>query len=143
MTLAYSLSQHTTQHTTQHTKGFTLVEMLVALVILAVASVAIYNRSGQAVSTLYALEQRTMANWIAQDHLTRLRLNQRFSEEPLITGRDSEELFTVGRLWAIEVDVSNTDVETMWRVEVAVSVVSEETGQGAPIITATGFLGQF
>jgi len=123
--------------------GFTLVEMLVALVILAVASIAIYGRSGQAVSTLYALEQRTMANWIAQDHLTRLRLNQRFSQDPLNPGRESEDLFTAGRLWAIDVDVTTTEVETMWRVEVAVSVVSEDTGQGDPIITATGFLGQY
>jgi len=124
-------------------RGFTLIEMLVALVILAVASVALYGRSGQAVSTLYSLEQRTMANWIAQDHLTRLRLNQRFSEDPLTTGRESEDLFTVGRLWTIDVEVTDTDVETMWRVEVDVSVVSEEAGKGEPIVTATGFLGQF
>ncbi len=129
--------------TRKPSRGFTLIEMLVALVILAVASIALYGRSGQAVSTLYALEQRTMANWIAQDHLTRLRLNQRFSEDPVSTGRDSEDLFAVGRLWTIDVDVSDTEVETMWRVEVSVSVVSEEAGQGEPIVTATGFLGQF
>lgn len=123
--------------------GFTLVEMLIALVILAVASVALYGRSGQAVSTLYSLEQRTMANWIAQDQLTRLRLNQRFSEQPVITGRESEDLFTVGRLWAIDTEVTDTEVETMWRVEVSVSVVSEDTGKGEPVVTATGFLGQF
>ena len=124
-------------------KGFTLIEMLVALVILAVASVAIYGRSGQAVSTLYSLEQRTLANWIAQDQLTRMRLNRRFSQDPLLTGRDSQELFSGGRLWAIDTDVLDTDVETMWRVEVAVAVVSQETGKGDPRVTAVGFLGQY
>ena len=124
-------------------KGFTLIEMLVALVILAVASVAIYGRSGQAVSTLYSLEQRTLANWIAQDQLTRMRLNRRFTQDPLLTGRDSQELFSGGRLWAIDTDVLDTDVETMWRVEVAVAVVSEDAGKGDPIVTAVGFLGQY
>ena len=132
-----------TGNTEHAAAGFTLIEMLVALVILAVASVAIYGRSGQAVSTLYSLEQRTLANWIAQDHLTRLRLNQRFSEDPILTGSDSEELFTAGRLWAIDTSVIDTEVETMWRVEVEVAVVSEEAGKGDPVVTAVGFLGQY
>ena len=59
-------------------RGFTLIEMLVALVILAVASVAIYGRSGQAVATLYSLKQHTMANCIEQDHLTKMQLQKRF-----------------------------------------------------------------
>ena len=104
---------------------------------------AIYGRSGQAVSTLYSLEQRTLANWIAQDQLTRMRLNRRFTQDPLLTGRDSQELFSGGRLWAIDTDVLDTDVETMWRVEVAVAVVSEDAGKGDPIVTAVGFLGQY
>ncbi len=123
-------------------RGFTLIEMLVALVILAVASVAIYGRSGQAVSTLYNLEQRTLANWIAQDYLTKLRIRQRISTEPLATQNESEEVFTAGRLWAIEVDFSQTELETMQRVEVAVSTVSEDAGRSDPILTAVAFLGE-
>ena len=131
--------------------GFTLIEMLVALVILAVASVAIYGRSGQAVSALYSLEQRTLANWIAQDHMTKLRLRQRSlrlqapdpaSIPPVDTGGESEELFTAGRLWSIDVDISDTELETMKRVEIEVAVVSEEAGRSDPIVTTVGFLGQ-
>lgn len=123
-------------------RGFTLIEMLVALVILAVASVAIYGRSGQAVSTLYSLEQRTLANWIAQDYMTRRRLQQRANPGPVDIGRESEELFSGGRLWAIEAEVTQTDLETMQRIEVAVSTVSEDVGRSDPILTAVGFLGR-
>ena len=132
--------------------GFTLIEMLVALVILAVASVAIYGRSGQAVAALYSLEQRTLANWIAQDHMTKLRLRQRSlrlqapdpSEIPPVdSGGESEEVFTAGRLWSIQVDISETELDTMKRVEIEVSTVSEEAGRSDPILTTVGFLGQY
>jgi len=124
-------------------KGFTLIELLVALVILAVASVAIYGRSGQSVSTLYSLEQRTLANWIAQDHLTGMRLERRHITDPMVEGNQTLELFTAGRLWAIDTQVSATDMETMWRVEVSVAYVTEEAGKSDPVVTATGFLGQY
>ncbi|MEM7217552.1 MAG: type II secretion system minor pseudopilin GspI [Pseudomonadota bacterium] len=122
--------------------GFTLIEMLVALVILAVASVAIYGRAGQSVSQLYSLEQRTIANWIAQDHITKLRIGRRNTTEPIAAGTEREEVYAASRLWDLRVETTETDHPWMHRVEVYVAPVTE-AGVADPVHTSTAFIGRY
>ena len=123
-------------------RGFTLIEMLIALVILAVAAISIFGSSGRSIAQLYALEQRTLADWVAQDYLTQLRLQRRLLTTEIPTGRENEQLFTAGRLWDISVVTSATAVETMRRVEVSVAPVENDV-IGESVYTATAFLGRY
>jgi len=50
-------------------QGFTLIEVLVALVILAVALAAAVRSAGVAADTASDLKERVVAGWIAQDRL--------------------------------------------------------------------------
>ncbi len=55
--------------------GFTLLETLVALSILALALLALLKASMQQINTQHHLRQKTLAQWVAANQLTRLRLS--------------------------------------------------------------------
>lgn len=50
-------------------RGFTLIEILVALAILAVALAAAVRAAGVSVDTTLRVKERLLAGWIAQDRL--------------------------------------------------------------------------
>ena len=53
--------------------GFTLIEVLVALAIVAVALMAALRAAGQGTNTAEALRLRLLASWVAQDALAEHR----------------------------------------------------------------------
>lgn len=54
--------------------GFTLVEVLVALAILAIALAAVLRAMGQAIDLTSDLRERTEALWVAEDRVTEHQL---------------------------------------------------------------------
>ncbi len=62
------------------TAGFTLIEVMVALTIIAISLGALLNTSGaQARNTGY-LKQKTLAHWVAVNELTQIRLAKEFPD---------------------------------------------------------------
>ncbi|OSN05883.1 type II secretion system protein GspI [Lonsdalea britannica] len=59
-------------------RGMTLLEVLVALVVFALAGLAILRTTAQQASTLGRLEEKTFAVWIAENQLTALRLEKQW-----------------------------------------------------------------
>lgn len=55
------------------TAGFTLIEVLIALAILAIALVAIIKVSGQSIEESYAIKQKLAAHWVAMNALARVQ----------------------------------------------------------------------
>jgi len=55
-------------------KGFTLLEVLVALVIVAVALGACLRATGMLADSSAGMRERTLAQWSATNHLARMRL---------------------------------------------------------------------
>ncbi|WP_028024304.1 type II secretion system minor pseudopilin GspI [Enterovibrio calviensis] len=50
-------------------RGFTLIEVLVAMAVFAVAALAVLNATGQHVNTLGVLEEKTFAAMVADNQL--------------------------------------------------------------------------
>lgn len=75
-------------------RGFTLIEVLVAMAVFAVAAMAVLNATGQHVNSLGALEEKTFASMVADNELALFVLDGK----PLSSAKNgSSEL--AGRTW--------------------------------------------
>ena len=74
-------TQNTSRQNSHHkSDGFTLIEVMVALTIIAISLGALLNTSGtQARSTTY-LKQKTLAHWVAVNELTQIRIKKEFPD---------------------------------------------------------------
>lgn len=107
-------------------RGFTLLEVLVALAVVALGLSAAFAATGQSARTTEQLRVRTLAQWAAADALTGLRLA---GELPRGQPRREEEIG--GRVWWIEYRVRQSAAETLRDVEVRVGV-----DRDAPVLAA-------
>jgi general secretion pathway protein I len=116
------------------TSGFTLVEILVALAVLAIALTATAHALGSAVDTTAALRERVLARWVAEDRLTELELK---SEWPALDTKEGDATMGGRRFhWVQETGV--TPVTRLRRVEVSVML----PGAKVPLARLTGFVEQ-
>jgi general secretion pathway protein I len=115
--------------------GFTLIEVMVALLILASGMLAAILSVSQAASNGGYLRERTMAHWIAMNRLTEARLQK---NAPPIS-KTSDEVEMAGRKWKWTMNVTQTQVETMRRIDVEVRPV--EAPENSRLASITGFYG--
>ncbi len=97
-------------------RGFTLVEVLVALVIVALGMAALLGTMSSAADTTVYLREKTFANWIALNRLTELRLQ---STAPT-AGKSEGELEYAGRRWRYEQEVVALDFPGLTRIDLRV-----------------------
>ena len=117
-------------------RGFTLVEVLVALMIVAMGLAALMTAvSGTARASGY-LRDKTLAQWIALNRLSEVRLNT----NTLGDNHDTGEVDFANRKWHYDTRYFSTSVASMKRVVVRVWAGDSKT-KGNPIAESTGFLG--
>lgn len=94
-------------------QGFTLIEVLVALVVAAVALAALSRALGLTASNQGNLEQKIAATWVAQDALLRKQLSPR-SELP-------KTIEQSGRTWQLTLERSPSLMPNYQQVRLSVS----------------------
>ncbi len=114
-------------------RGFSLIEVLVALAILAVLASTIVFQGGSFSSQLFRLEEKTIALWVAQNALDSTRVSVRAPAE-----ESSDEVDMGGRSWVVTQRASPTERPGFTRIEVSVAREGEED----PVLTLTGFVGE-
>ena len=106
---------------------------MVALAVLAIALSALIQAGAQRADNVGHLRDRTVANWVATDRLTELRLER---EWPSAGVREGE--YDMGdRTWYWRAEIQETEQDRIRRVDMAVS--SREDGE--PVSRITGFIG--
>jgi general secretion pathway protein I len=119
----------------QH-RGFTLVEVLVALMVVAMGLAALMVAVSGTARTSGVLRDKTIAQWIALNRLTEVRLNlNKFGKNT-----DTGELDFANRKWHYDTRYFDTTIGTMKRVVVRVYQGDSKT-KGNPLVESIGFLG--
>lgn len=123
------------------TRAFTLLELLVALAVLALVSMAIFTQGGNTARQLHDMEKRTLARWVAENEVAKRHLARLGESEPIRIGID-RDLVTYGeRAWRVVVETLATDYSDLHRLEITVYAL-EEGSEVGPIDTLTTFLGE-
>ncbi|MGB9670406.1 MAG: type II secretion system minor pseudopilin GspI [Halothiobacillaceae bacterium] len=115
-----------------HACGFTLLEVLVALTILALALGALIKTGGDHAALIDGLEERTQGYLVAENQLQRFRLEGLWPE----AGVRKDSLEHVGRRWWWQARFETTPDPDL--VRVTLEVQSREDGPVAARLT--GFL---
>lgn len=114
--------------------GFTLIEVMVALVIVSLALAGVAASMGQMIDTANTMRDRTFASWIAQNKIAEMRIAGVMPE----VGESSGEVDYANMTWAWTADVSETGVENLMKVDVTVSYA----GLDDTVRKVTGFIGE-
>lgn len=94
-------------------RGFTLIEVLVALAIVAFGLTALFTTLNQAVRTSDYLREKTLATWIALNQITQARLDGAPPGDEAKTGT----IDYAGGKWRWELKKFDTTVKTIVRLE--------------------------
>lgn len=116
--------------------GFTLIEVVVAMAVVALGLLAVFRVVSDTVNNTSHLRDRTFAEWIADNLLTEIRLRGSLPS----VGSASGTVDYAGREWAWESTVSETPVPDLVRVDVEVRL--SETGGEGSLARLSGFLGK-
>lgn len=117
-------------------RGFTLIEVVVALAIVAVGMLAVFKTIGDTARNVNELRDRSLAEWIADNRITEIRVSGQMPSVDETAG----ELDFGNQHWHWLTKVSQTQVEGIRRIDV--SVRREEDPEGASIVTLSGFVGR-
>jgi general secretion pathway protein I len=117
-------------------RGFTLIEVLVALMIVALGLSALMVAVSGTARTSGYLRDKTLAQWMALNRLSEVRLSLTKSGQ----NTDIGEINFANRTWHYDTRYFDTSIATMKRVVVRVYAGNAKT-KGNPLAESTGFLG--
>lgn len=126
-------------HKNKKNKGFTLLEVLVALAVFAVAAIALMRVSESQLQLSARLEDKTFAHWVALNMVSEIQANQDWPD----LGEQTGKVSMAGRDWKIIVKTLATPMNRVRRVEVTVGVAPQDFTQNMEAITVlSGFIEQ-
>ncbi len=114
-------------------RGFTLVEVLVAVAVLAIAMAAVISAMARQADNAGYLKQKTLALMVAHNRLAELQIEGKTPS----TGRSDGKVDMSGVEWKWQAEVKSTEDDRLRRVEITVSGPGQKSGSLAQL---TGFL---
>jgi general secretion pathway protein I len=110
--------------------GFTLVEVLVALVILAVAAAGLIGATEAYIDSIRAMQSRITAQWIAENRIAELTIGAEAAPDV------NEPVTMLGQSWAVQVSRKASDDPDLDAMTISVAA----SGAAEPLVTMDFFL---
>lgn len=114
-------------------QGFTLLEVIIALGIVAVGILSVARVIGGYAETTFTLNQRVVANWVAANRLETLRILAARPEPGSSRGTEEME----DRTWYFRETITTTADPSLFRIDIIVFSDKEETDEAG---TMFGYL---
>lgn len=115
-------------------RGFTLLEVMVALAVLALTLGAMIKAGGASARNVAMLRDQTLASWVALNKVNEALLQREWPEP----GSRADTVTLGNREWYWEVRIGKTSDPELRRVEVAV----REQRDTAPLVELIAFKGR-
>ena len=108
--------------------GFSLIEALVALAVLAIATVGLMRTVESHIDSTRGLERRAAAMWVAENRLAELELGG--------TAASARDVEMLGQVWQVQVTETKTDDAEIRKLHIEVFGGTER----APLASLDGFV---
>ncbi len=113
-------------------RGFTLLEMLVAVAVLAIALAAIISNGARYAGGAASLRDKSLALWVARNRLTEIELAPVWPE----TGKSDEDIKMGGIEWTWRVTVVGTPDPSLRRIDIRVEKKGEKNATAYATLTS-------
>ncbi len=132
----FSATRHGSKTIYRHQRGFTLLEVMVALAVLAIVMGAMIKVTDSYAFNAGYLQEKTLAQWIAENKAVEYQLKNEF---PAVGSKEGEvEMVKVDWQWRVK--VSTTDDSRLRRLDISVALKNGDLD--TPITTLVAFVGQ-
>lgn len=121
---------------TRPQQGFTLIEVLAALVVLALSLGGMLKAAGFYASNASYLQDKTIAGWVAHNEMVRVQMARTWPE----TGRSDGEVEMAGRDWRWQRDVEETPDDRIRRITITVQL--DDGDEASSLAKVSGFFAQ-
>ena len=115
-------------------KGFTLIEVVVALAIFAVAAMALTKVAMQYTQSTANAILRTKAQFVAQNEIAQMIINREW-----LTGTASKQITAQGETWQIDKKSESTISPNVQKIDIKVSLFDNDLGKVETGITNVVF----
>ncbi|MCK4586681.1 MAG: type II secretion system minor pseudopilin GspI [Gammaproteobacteria bacterium] len=118
-------------------KGFTLLEVMVALAVIALALAAATSAVSGNIRNASGLQQRTYAHWVAMNKLTEMQLARQWPATKTTAG--SSLMAKQEWYWSTKVTKTPDGFDLIRKVDISVRLDEDDESS---LITLTGFVGR-
>ena len=117
-------------HKLKQKNGFTLLEVLVAMVILSISLLAAIKVASEVTNSAIYLQDKTIAQWVAMNKVAEMRLAGKLPK----TGKSNGEEEMAGRTWRWDILVKSTAYPKLREVEVGVKPANDDNDEAHTVV---------